>query len=112
MDGSKKPMFSQSLPEMILTHDLQSARLVRQHRAISVNALPHAMRRWLAGTKKMPRTMVSCGASVNKGRLCAAALCLQANYMRVMSRSFVSGRKIRPMTKLIAATTIGYQSPE
>jgi hypothetical protein len=41
-------------------------------------------------------------------KACEAALC----YMRVISRSFVSGRKIRPMTKLIAATTIGYQSPE
>jgi hypothetical protein len=29
-----------------------------------------------------------------------------------MSRSFVSGRKMKPTTKLIAATAIGYQSPE
>ena len=30
----------------------------------------------------------------------------------VMSRSLVSGRKISPTTKLIAATAIGYQRPE
>ena len=28
-----------------------------------------------------------------------------------MSRSLVSGRKIRPMTKVMSATTIGYQRP-
>ena len=33
-------------------------------------------------------------------------------YIWVMSRSLVSGRKISPTTKLIAAITIGYQRPE
>jgi hypothetical protein len=33
-------------------------------------------------------------------------------YMWVISRSLVSGRKIRPTTKLIDAIMIGYQSPE
>ena len=33
-------------------------------------------------------------------------------YIWVISRSLVSGRKMSPTTKLIAATTIGYQSPE
>ena len=33
-------------------------------------------------------------------------------YICVMSRSLVSGRKMSPTTKLIAATAIGYQRPE
>ena len=32
-------------------------------------------------------------------------------HKQVMSRSLVSGRKIKPTTKLIDATAIGYQSP-
>jgi len=34
------------------------------------------------------------------------------HYIFVMSRSLVSGRKISPMTKLAAATMIGYHRPE
>jgi len=33
-------------------------------------------------------------------------------HMRAISRSFVSGRKISATTKLIAATTTGYDKPE
>jgi len=63
-------MFSQSLPakpQMILAHDLQSARLVRQHRALSVNELPHAMRRCLAGTKRCPARWCGAGHQWTKG---------------------------------------------
>jgi hypothetical protein len=35
-----------------------------------------------------------------------------SHYIFVMSRSLVSGRKISPMTKLAAATMIGYHKPE
>ena len=56
--------------------------------------------------KKKPRTD-GAGRDVKKG-----GRARPSSYICVMSRSLVSGRKIRPTTKLIAATTIGYHRPE
>ena len=57
--------------------------------------------------KKSPAPMVR-GARLKGG----GGLPPPLAYIGVMSRSLVSGRKIRPTTKLIAATTIGYHRPE
>ncbi|GJD88950.1 hypothetical protein BHAOGJBA_2475 [Methylobacterium hispanicum] len=54
-----------------------------------------------AGLPAQPRALLPCPARRRAGRLDQA----------MRSRSFVSGMKIRPTTKVKSAITIGYQRP-
>ena len=96
------------MADSILQNRCSTTELTRLHgRASSVTARSQAIGA-LAPIKK-PRTG-GAGLELNAGRLCASRL--PSDYIWVMSRSLVSGRKMRPTTKLTAATTIGYQRPE
>jgi len=83
-------------------HSCSTAELTQlKRRATSVADLPQVRRRAARApylVAKKPRAAVRGRRSIR--------------YIWVISRSLVSGRKIRPTTKLIAATAIGYQRPE
>ena len=61
-------------------------------------------------SQKKPRTAGAGLESERRGSRARLPSC--PAYMWVISRSLVSGRKIRPITKLIAAIMIGYHRPE
>jgi hypothetical protein len=68
---------------------------------------PARIERLQAGVPTQKRSPAGCGAS--KVEALADG---RAPYIVSIALSFVSGRKMRPMKKLMAATTIGYHRPE
>ena len=74
----------------------------------------------LSGVKRFPRDkrgtrLRGVPKQMKSAADCSAADCIEKGFddqVLVMSTSLVSGRKMKPMTRLISAITTGYHRPE